>query len=313
MPVLILGIAAVVLFVMGIVLLFQGYQTSPEASQVVPQEKFDALVKELQTTKELEESLKLQLDKIAVEYEETKTNLANAEKDGTATAPIQAQVQEYQSKVQQLEKELTFIRQKADQQAQESLSAIQKLRAEKGGDPDILEDLRKEKESFQGQLNGNLEKISQLETELTCAKSGSEEVKQAKQAVETLSAENQALKEGLTQITSKISHVEEEFRGIQRKIAEDFAVAEQVNDRLQKEIDGLTRQKDDNAKRIQELDTNLAQTKAQSGELKRLKDTNAFLLEKEKRLQLEFTKSRARALGLEKICEEFKIQLDQQA
>jgi predicted nucleic acid-binding Zn-ribbon protein len=310
MPVLILGIAAVVLFVVGIVLLFQGYQTIPEASQVVPQEKFDALQQELQTTKELEESLKLQLDKIAVEYEETKTKLANAEKDGTATDPLKIQVQEYQSKVEQLEKELTFIRQKADQQAQESLSAIQKLRADKGGDPAVLENLRKEKESFQSQLNGNLAKMSELETELTRAKSGSEEVQQAKS---TLSAENLALKKGLTQITSKISHVEEEFRRIQKKTSEELSSAQQANDRLQKEIDGLTRQKDDNAKRIQELDVNLAQTKAQSSELKRLKDTNAFLLEKEKRLQLELTKSRAMALGLEKICEEFKIQLDQQA
>ena len=44
--------------------------------------------------------------------------------------------------------------------------------------------------------------------------------------------------------------------------------------------------------------------------LQKLKEFNAYLLEKENILEYELAKNRAQALGLEKICEDFKIQLD---
>lgn len=43
----------------------------------------------------------------------------------------------------------------------------------------------------------------------------------------------------------------------------------------------------------------------------KIKELNAQLLEKEKILQYELTKSKAQALGLERICEDFKIQIDE--
>ena len=44
--------------------------------------------------------------------------------------------------------------------------------------------------------------------------------------------------------------------------------------------------------------------------LRQLKDFNTHLLEKERMIQMELTKSRTQAKGLEKICEEFKRQLE---
>lgn len=42
----------------------------------------------------------------------------------------------------------------------------------------------------------------------------------------------------------------------------------------------------------------------------KLKEFNAHILDKEKMLQYELTKSRAKILGLEKICEDFKVQIE---
>ncbi|MDP2654769.1 MAG: hypothetical protein Q8Q08_12185 [Candidatus Omnitrophota bacterium] len=45
-------------------------------------------------------------------------------------------------------------------------------------------------------------------------------------------------------------------------------------------------------------------------EVRKLKEFNARLLEKEKMIQSELTKSRAQAMGLQKMCEQFKVQLE---
>ena len=68
---------------------------------------------------------------------------------------------------------------------------------------------------------------------------------------------------------------------------------------------------------MQRLESNSAGQESWSQEkkqleqhLRQLKDFNTNLLEKEKMIQMELTKSRTQAKGLEKICEEFKRQLE---
>jgi len=46
---------------------------------------------------------------------------------------------------------------------------------------------------------------------------------------------------------------------------------------------------------------------------KKTEELNAHLLEKEKKMQYELTKNRAQALGLEKICEDFKVRIEAKA
>ena len=45
----------------------------------------------------------------------------------------------------------------------------------------------------------------------------------------------------------------------------------------------------------------------------KIKDMNTYLLEKEKLLQYALTKERAQSLGLERICQDFKVQIDEMA
>ena len=71
-----------------------------------------------------------------------------------------------------------------------------------------------------------------------------------------------------------------------------------------------------------EVSENLAELKGKNEEMiierqegkhnnEKLKDFNQHLIEKEKILKYELTKSRAQSLGLEKICEDFKIQIEE--
>ena len=48
-------------------------------------------------------------------------------------------------------------------------------------------------------------------------------------------------------------------------------------------------------------------------EFKRTEELNEHLLKKEKMIQYELTKNRAQALGLEKICEDFRTQIETMA
>ena len=48
-------------------------------------------------------------------------------------------------------------------------------------------------------------------------------------------------------------------------------------------------------------------------QISKLKELNEFLTRKDKMLQTELTKSRIKALGLERICADFKTQLEMMA
>ena len=47
--------------------------------------------------------------------------------------------------------------------------------------------------------------------------------------------------------------------------------------------------------------------------IKKLKELNSFLVDKEKAMQKALTKSRIETVGLKKICEDFKAQLNRQS
>ena len=55
----------------------------------------------------------------------------------------------------------------------------------------------------------------------------------------------------------------------------------------------------------------LKQAQKLDAELNQLKAFNAHLMDKERLLQYELTKSRAQSIGLEQICEDFKHQIEQ--
>ncbi|MBI5149531.1 MAG: hypothetical protein HZA28_02005 [Candidatus Omnitrophica bacterium] len=123
------------------------------------------------------------------------------------------------------------------------------------------------------------------------------------------------------------------YRQEVERLKKDLELMQKINNQKLNEANDMVRlleaQKSE-SDRIQEevLGKQLAQALGKVGELNqerdhlmqarvaleenlgKTRDFNAYLLEKEKVLHYELTKQRAQALGLEKICEDFKIQID---
>lgn len=230
MIIFVLGVITVVLFVVGIALAFQGFGNVPDASTIVSKDAFDKVENDLGNSKEQEEKLKLQMDSLAVELEKTKEKLAQGQESGEGVDALKAQEEEYKTKIQELEKNLGFLREKADTQATESIDVISSLReknetleseivsTKEQVDPDALEVLSKEKESLESQLNKHLSRVQQLEVELNTAAGQTEE--------------NQKLTKGLKQITGKITELEDEILKAKPSAGENIGKIKKINENL---------------------------------------------------------------------------------
>lgn len=172
----------------------------------------------------------------------------------------------------------------------------------------------------------SISKVSQLEAELTSLRQA--DANRQAQFSETLAgvkAENQSLlqqgRESQKQIERLRANIELMQKINNQKLNEAneamriLQIQKNESDRIQHEL----------------LDKKLAEALAEVGEFRKereqlrqaqeglecdftkIKDINAYLLEKEKLLQYELTKERAQSLGLERICEDFKIQIDEMA
>ena len=140
-----------------------------------------------------------------------------------------------------------------------------------------------------------------------------------------LKAENQSLLEQGQESQKQIERLRGNIELMQKINNQKLNEANEAMHRLE-----IQRSESD---RIQQefLDKQLSHALAEVGEFKKereqllqahdglerdftkIKDMNTYLLEKEKLLQYELTKERAQSLGLERICEDFKIQIDEMA
>src|SRR3989344_2611960 len=169
-------------------------------------------------------------------------------------------------------------------------------------------------------------KVSRLESELAAAREADVDRRAQFNATLTrLKAENQGLLEQGQESQKQIERLRANIELMQKinnqKLNEAneamriLQIQKSESDRIQHEL----------------LDKKLADALAEAGGFKKereqllqadsglerdftkIKDINAYLLEKEKLLQYELAKERAQSLGMERICEDFKIQIDEMA
>lgn len=169
-------------------------------------------------------------------------------------------------------------------------------------------------------------KVSELEAELAAARQAdADRQAQFNDTLTRLKAENQSLLEQGQESQKQIERLRGNIELMQKINNQKLNEANEAMHRLE-----IQRSESD---RIQQelLDKQLSQAIAEVGEFKKereqllqahngleqdftkIKDMNTYLLEKEKLLQYELTKERAQSLGLERICEDFKIQIDEMA
>lgn len=172
----------------------------------------------------------------------------------------------------------------------------------------------------------SISKVTQLETEIAAARQAdADREAQFNETLSRLQAENQGLLEQGQENQKQVERLRSNIELMQKINNQKLNEANEAMHRLE-----VQRSERD---RIQQelLDKQLSQALAEVGEFKKereqlrqahdglerdftkIKDMNTYLLEKEKLLQYELTKERAQSLGLERICEDFNIQIDEMA
>lgn len=208
---------------------------------------------------------------------------------------LKTQSQELSAKVQQLEQELAAQKSESEKQLAEANQAIESLKVQPAaaaapasapvpvaddiGKAD-LENLRSENEQFKAQVTEGLEKIKELENTVEKLKAHPVSAAPAVPS-ETDLAERAALKRTNEELSAQLEQMK---KAVEQLKADNAAFA--------------ARPKESAAS--PELEAQLA----------KLKELNEFLTRKDKMLQVELTKSRVKALGLERICADFKTQLE---
>lgn len=203
-----------------------------------------------------------------------------------------------------------------------------------------IEKMLKENDDLKKQLTEQKEKFTSLERKIEAMKgdydkisdSGLQKVRVLEQEVARLQQEKDKLltaRELLDELKSKNEVLKSQYDDHQRQQAEMRVIISRLegekNDLLKMQRAGMDRSE------LELMNNRLAGSIATiellKGENKELKasynkleeafkkseDFNAQLVEKEKRIQYELVKNRAQALGLEKICEDFKIQIESMA
>lgn len=241
--------------------------------------------------------------------------------------------------------QLTYENNKLKKQVQEREAEFSRLTVEIGAAKKVYEDLLAQEgskaEDFQKNIarlaqekeallfkkdQESISKVSELEAELAAARQAdADRQAQFNDTLTRLKAENQSLLEQGQESQKQIERLRGNIELMQKINNQKLNEANEAMHRLE-----IQRSESD---RIQQelLDKQLSQTLAEVGEFKKereqllqahdglerdftkIKDMNTYLLEKEKLLQYELIKERAQSLGLERICEDFKIQIDEMA
>jgi len=223
-----------------------------------------------------------------------------------------------------LKKQLDHLKNANDELSKENVDLKQEKNSEessKAAQQSSEDALQEELKSIQGQKETLEKNLQLLESELERIKQEAEQGKQTQhEIIEQLRNEKfkftdqmSKVEEQQTVLQDEINIKQDEYKVRIKEAREEVAEEEikkgsAVKNQLSLEIQEMTQQLNDvNSEfdRIQREKINV------EIEMEKVKDYNRNLQEKEQMLQYELTKSRAEACGLEKICEDFKVQIEQ--
>ncbi len=243
-----LSLLGIVSFVVGVSFVLKATVSAPDMDKVVSKKEYEQAQQELRRILDEEQSLKQQLDLMAVELEDSRQKIASGEEVSRQVDALRSRDQEYQTAITQLKRQLEFLSRKADDQARQAIEAIQTLdsqrnslkeeldRLDQAMPPEHIEALQKERAALQQQVQANQERISLLEKELSDVqqRSGAELAQMAGEA-EQLRSENAAFQEGIQRMTEKIARVKAEVEDIRGQKERELLEAKAMIERLQQE------------------------------------------------------------------------------
>ena len=175
-----------------------------------------------------------------------------------------------------------------------------------------IQTLENEKSQLKEHVENLAPKIREMEQRLEASNSALAGVKEEYhqfQSLKDLEMEqaqirNQEMLVQLKLTGEKIQTLQEDVEFTQKsndqKLTQATAILKKQLEEAFVMIEDLRKEKDELLQVKEDLDLNVL----------KIKEFNAHLLNKEKMLQYELVKHRAQAMGLEKICEDFKLQID---
>ena len=283
MALMVLILFGVIFFIIGVGLVYRGMAHSPDIENVVAKDEFVNVQTRLQQIQQEEHGLKLQLDTMALELQNARVKAEEGERLKTETEIFKKDVdslrerdRRHQEMIEQLKDNLSFITNRADEQAQKALEVIEALNSKNkklqtemqdalsrisGQDIDTL---KTEREDLQRRFEENLKKIDGLESELRQVqeKSNQERV-EAGALIEKLTLQNKTFEEGIQGITSKISILEQELINAQEEKDRQLQNAKELIDQLRREQQQLKEQ-GNNPEDLRVLENEIARLKDES-------------------------------------------------
>ena len=269
-----IGIAAV-FFILGILFIVKG--TSSEEDSAIP----------ISSPEEIEELksafLPPEQKELPTAKEEMLPNTAstNLSKDPGVTVPIdlnqRSEIDELTQKNKQLEEDFQVLQKESQEIKNSHLDEIK-----------ILE----------GKINSIQGEKEQLLTDHKLI----DELKVKGELAEKRHSENKIQQDELRKFISTLESEMEELIRVQ-KLGADRYELQSINNRLESSIATIESLKGEN-KGLQGFNQGL------KNDFEKTKEHNALLIEKERFMEFELSKNRAQALGLEKICEDFKVQIE---
>ena len=269
-----IGIAAV-FFILGILFIVKG--TSSEEDSAIP----------ISSPEEIEELksafLPPEQKELPTAKEEMLPNTAstNLSKDPGVTVPIdlnqRSEIDELTQKNKQLEEDFQVLQKESQEIKNSHLDEIK-----------ILE--------------GKISSIQGEKEQLLTDHKLIDELKVKGELAEKRHAENKIQQDELRKFISTLESEMEELIRVQ-KLGADRYELQSINNRLESSIATIESLKGEN-KGLQGFNQGL------KNDFEKTKEHNALLIEKERFMEFELSKNRAQALGLEKICEDFKVQIE---
>ena len=278
---------AAVLFLLGVFYIIKGYQSPGEEQGIVPVTNLDHIQGVTMPVQEAQGKF----DAVSAENDELKKQI---ERQKNEAGQWEQKLAVFQNEHRQIEEQQRV-------QIENLRSDIQAIGQEKQQllqDRTVLTELKTKTEMLQQHNKEYVLRIDQLTEELKVMMAERENQKvQADARIQTLDNEKHNLLIQLAETKATMEVLKKQQEGSSQKHIE--TLSRQLSESMSA-MAVLKKEKEELTQREAEL----------IGNLKKLEEFNAYLLEKENILEYELAKNRAQALGFEKICEDFKIQLD---
>ena len=225
---------------------------------------------------------------------------------------------EEQKTLAEREQRFALAQQSLDQITKENLQMKDQLKNEKDNAACLektIESLKNEKSQIE--MRETL-KINDLNREVGGLRLVQEEVERHKQSLAKVERDFYDAKQHKEAAEEKLKMLERDYEERLEKSKEHFeSLSLQQQATIQKQVQLI-------GERLSEAMATIAALKKEKEdwhknnegavlEQQKTRDLNTQLAERERQLQYELTKSRAQALGLEKICEDFKLQIEEMA